>query len=288
MIEPIQSRYPTLQPREFVRGTARGSADAGGCALIFDEVVTGFRIAPGGAQEFYGVRADHRHLRQDHRRRPAVRRASPAANAGWMRSTAATGSSATNSYPEAGVTYFAGTFVRHPLALAAAKAALTHLKQRGPALQQELNARTAALGRAAQHVLRRVRGAIACGLLQFALARTRRRRPAVRQSVLLRLARSRPARLRAVQLLSYRSARRLRSGCDRYAHRVGGLRVDGRRFIDAACHQSRVPAPALAIPGRAIAPSGVSRSSRRSAVDRRPDGEVAGLPIWRRGKRRLQ
>ena len=47
--------------------------------------------------------------------------------------------------PEVGVTFFAGTFVRHPLAMAAARAVLTHLKQQGPALQQELNRKTAAL-----------------------------------------------------------------------------------------------------------------------------------------------
>ena len=44
-----------------------------------------------------------------------------------------------NSYPEAGVTYFAGTFVRHPLALAAAKASLTHMKEMGGTLQSNLN-----------------------------------------------------------------------------------------------------------------------------------------------------
>ena len=38
--------------------SVRAAADGAGCALIFDEVVTGFRVAPGGAQEFYGVRAD--------------------------------------------------------------------------------------------------------------------------------------------------------------------------------------------------------------------------------------
>jgi len=47
--------------------------------------------------------------------------------------------------PTVGVTYFAGTFVRHPLALAAAKAVLEHLKHAGPALQERLNARTAAM-----------------------------------------------------------------------------------------------------------------------------------------------
>jgi glutamate-1-semialdehyde aminotransferase len=40
------------------------------------------------------------------------------------------------SIPEIGVTYFAGTFVRHPLALAASKASLLHLKKQGPALQE--------------------------------------------------------------------------------------------------------------------------------------------------------
>jgi glutamate-1-semialdehyde aminotransferase len=49
-----------------------------------------------------------------------------------------------DSAPPIGVTYFAGTFVRHPLALAAARAVLTHLKEQGPALQQGLNARVAA------------------------------------------------------------------------------------------------------------------------------------------------
>ncbi|MDE0840493.1 MAG: condensation domain-containing protein, partial [Kiritimatiellae bacterium] len=44
-----------------------------------------------------------------------------------------------DSFPEVGVTYFAGTFVRHPLALAAAHAALTHMETSGPELQQGLN-----------------------------------------------------------------------------------------------------------------------------------------------------
>jgi glutamate-1-semialdehyde aminotransferase len=46
------------------------------------------------------------------------------------------------SFPEVGVTFFAGTFVRHPLALAAAAAVLDHLAERGPELQRDLNLRT--------------------------------------------------------------------------------------------------------------------------------------------------
>src|ERR1700741_4133255 len=36
----------------------RGLCDASGALLVFDEVITGFRVAPGGAQELYGVRPD--------------------------------------------------------------------------------------------------------------------------------------------------------------------------------------------------------------------------------------
>lgn len=38
--------------------TLRSVCDAKGIALIFDEVFVGFRLAPGGAQEYFGVRAD--------------------------------------------------------------------------------------------------------------------------------------------------------------------------------------------------------------------------------------
>ena len=62
-----------------------------------------------------------------------------------MRSTAGTGLTATSPVPEVGVTFFAGTFVRHPLALAAARAVLLHLREAGPELQRNLNLRTTRL-----------------------------------------------------------------------------------------------------------------------------------------------
>jgi glutamate-1-semialdehyde aminotransferase len=48
-----------------------------------------------------------------------------------------------DSYPQAKKTFFAGTYCKHPLALAAARAVLKHLKSHGPSLQQHLNQRTA-------------------------------------------------------------------------------------------------------------------------------------------------
>jgi amino acid adenylation domain-containing protein len=143
MIEPIQNKVPTLQPREFVR-SLREICDAAGCALIFDECVTGFRVAPGGAQEFYGIRGDlacYGKIIGGGLPLSAI-----AGSARWM--DALDGGQwqyGDASYPEAGVTYFAGTFVRHPLALAAAKASLLHIRRAGPALYRDINQRTQTL-----------------------------------------------------------------------------------------------------------------------------------------------
>ncbi|MDN5863894.1 MAG: amino acid adenylation domain-containing protein [Gammaproteobacteria bacterium] len=143
MIEPIQARHPELRPKAFVEAL-REIADRAGCALIFDEVITGFRIEPGGAQAYFGVKADIGTYGK------IIGGGLPfAAIAGqgrWM--DALDGGDwrfGDDSQPEAGVTYFAGTFVRHPLALAAARASLKHLEQAGPELQRSLNERAAKL-----------------------------------------------------------------------------------------------------------------------------------------------
>ena len=140
MTEPIQNKYPTVQPREFVKAL-RDIADQAGCALIFDEVVTGFRVAPGGAQEFYGVRADIATYGKVIG--GGLPFAAIAGNAGWL--DALDGGHwqyGDDSFPEAGVTYFAGTFVRHPLALAAAHATLLHIQRGGREFYRQLNDRT--------------------------------------------------------------------------------------------------------------------------------------------------
>src|SRR5581483_247804 len=57
MVEPVQSRHPNLQPVEFLR-ELRAITEQSNIALIFDEVVTGFRTHPGGAQALFDIRAD--------------------------------------------------------------------------------------------------------------------------------------------------------------------------------------------------------------------------------------
>src|SRR5215813_13769058 len=139
----VQSRHPALQPVEFLREVRKITA-ASGSALIFDEIVTGFRVHPGGCQALFDIRADLATYGK------VVAGGMPigilAGKAQFM--DALDGGAwqyGDESYPEVGVTFFAGTFVRHPLALAAAKAVLQHLKEQGPALQQQLTERTAAL-----------------------------------------------------------------------------------------------------------------------------------------------
>lgn len=58
ILEPAGARSMTIPTNPaFLRGL-RELTRARGVVLIFDEVVTGFRMAPGGAQEYYGVTAD--------------------------------------------------------------------------------------------------------------------------------------------------------------------------------------------------------------------------------------
>jgi amino acid adenylation domain-containing protein len=143
LVEPVQSRRLDLQPKEFLHELRRAASEIG-AALVFDEVVTGFRVEPGGAQAYFGVRADLATYGK------VIGGGLPigvvAGSARFM--DALDGGSwqyGDASFPETGVTFFAGTFVRHPLVLAAAKAVLTHLKQTGRQLQDTLTARTAHL-----------------------------------------------------------------------------------------------------------------------------------------------
>ncbi|RKI06348.1 aminotransferase class III-fold pyridoxal phosphate-dependent enzyme, partial [Corallococcus praedator] len=139
MVEPVQSRRPDFQPREFLH-QLRDLTQKSGSVYIFDEVITGFRMHPGGAQAVFGVQADvatygkvvggGMPIGVIAGKRPFM----DALDGGhWQFGD--------DSVPTVGVTYFAGTFVRHPLALAAAKAALEHMKAAGPELQRSVSAK---------------------------------------------------------------------------------------------------------------------------------------------------
>ncbi len=143
MVEPVQSRHPELRPQAFVQ-KLRAITEARDVALVFDEIVTGFRTHPGGMQALFGVRADLATYGKVAGGGMPIgilsgkARYMDALDGGMWRY-------GDNSVPEVAPTFFAGTFVRHPLVMAATKAVLLHLKAEGPALQERLAGRMGGL-----------------------------------------------------------------------------------------------------------------------------------------------
>ncbi len=143
LVEPVQSRFPELQPVEFLR-EIRAITEKSGTAFIFDEVITGFRIHTGGAQAHFGIKADL---------------ASYGKVLGGGLPIGAIGGSARfmdaldgghwnfgdTTFPQSEMTFFAGTFCKHPLAMAAAEAVLKKLKVDGQVFISDLNQRTTKL-----------------------------------------------------------------------------------------------------------------------------------------------
>ncbi|MGE5275939.1 MAG: glutamate-1-semialdehyde 2,1-aminomutase [Acidobacteriota bacterium] len=58
ILEPLAANMGVVAPEPGYLEAARDITRRHGALLIFDEVISGFRIAPGGAQEVYGVRPD--------------------------------------------------------------------------------------------------------------------------------------------------------------------------------------------------------------------------------------
>jgi glutamate-1-semialdehyde 2,1-aminomutase len=58
LVEPVAANMGVIPPAEGYLQTLRDLCDAEKSVLIFDEVITGFRVALGGAQELFGVKAD--------------------------------------------------------------------------------------------------------------------------------------------------------------------------------------------------------------------------------------
>lgn len=58
VVEPIMGNMASIMPKDGFLETIRALCDQYGIVMIMDEVKTGFRIARGGAQEFFGIQSD--------------------------------------------------------------------------------------------------------------------------------------------------------------------------------------------------------------------------------------
>jgi glutamate-1-semialdehyde 2,1-aminomutase len=129
IVEPLVGNSGFIPPDPGFLEGLRQLADDSGALLIFDEVMTGFRIAPGGAKERFGVTADLTTLGK------VIGGGLPAAAYGGRREIM-------ERIAPSGPVYQAGTLSGNPLAMAAGLATLSTLT---PALHAKIEKRTSAL-----------------------------------------------------------------------------------------------------------------------------------------------
>jgi glutamate-1-semialdehyde 2,1-aminomutase len=114
LAEPVPANMGVVQPEKGFLELLRARADEHGALLVLDEVISGFRVARGGAQELYGVEADLTVMGK------VLGGGLPAAAYGGRRELM-------ERVAPAGDVYQAGTLSGNPLAVAAGRATLREL-----------------------------------------------------------------------------------------------------------------------------------------------------------------
>ena len=133
IVEPVAGNMGCVPPAPGFLAGLRERCDREGALLIFDEVITGFRLAPGGASARFGITADLVALGK------ALGGGMPLAAFGGRRDLMA-------QVAPAGPVYQAGTYAAHPLSIAAALAVLDALDA-DPGLYARLEAAGESLAR---------------------------------------------------------------------------------------------------------------------------------------------
>jgi glutamate-1-semialdehyde 2,1-aminomutase len=130
LVEPIAGNMGCVPPAPGFLAALRLLCDASGALLVFDEVISGFRVARGGAQELFGVQPDLTVLGK------IVGGGLPLAAFGGR-------ADVMQHLAPSGAVYQAGTLSGNPLATAAGLSVLRRL--RDPAVYGELERRSARL-----------------------------------------------------------------------------------------------------------------------------------------------
>ncbi len=118
IVEPVMGNVGPVLPKEgFLQGL-RDLATAHGALLIFDEVITGFRLGMGGAQELFGVRPD-------------ITTMGKVAGGGLPIGVFGASAEIMRMISPLGKVYQAGTFSGNPLSLSAGLATLRELGSLG-------------------------------------------------------------------------------------------------------------------------------------------------------------
>jgi glutamate-1-semialdehyde 2,1-aminomutase len=119
VLEPIAANMGLVPPHPGYLETARELTSRHGALLVFDEVITGFRVSPGGAQELFGIRPDLTILGK------IIGGGLPVGAYGGPRDLM-------EKVAPSGAVYQAGTLSGNPLAMAAGIAMLREIDRRPP------------------------------------------------------------------------------------------------------------------------------------------------------------
>ncbi|HET9531729.1 MAG TPA: glutamate-1-semialdehyde 2,1-aminomutase [Blastocatellia bacterium] len=119
IVEPIAGNMGCVPPRAGYLEALREATGRAGALLIFDEVITGFRVAYGGAQQLYGIKPDLTCLGK------IIGGGLPAGAFGGR-------ADVMDRVAPLGAVYQAGTLSGNPLAVSAGLAMLKHLKEKDP------------------------------------------------------------------------------------------------------------------------------------------------------------
>ncbi len=136
IVEPCAANMGVVPPKDGFLQALRDITAEYGALLIFDEVITGFRLSAGGAQEYYGITPDMTVLGK------IVGGGMPLAAYGGKREIM-------EQVAPLGAVYQAGTLSGNPIATSAGIAAITAIEQT-PDLYSELDRKTALLENAAK------------------------------------------------------------------------------------------------------------------------------------------
>lgn len=116
ILEPVAGNMGCIPPKESFLQSLRTLCDEHNILLIFDEVMTGFRLAKGGAQELFGINAD-------------IVCFGKVIGGGLPVGAFAARNDIMNHLAPLGPVYQAGTLSGNPLAMAAGLAMLTHINE---------------------------------------------------------------------------------------------------------------------------------------------------------------
>ena len=132
IVEPVIGNIGLILPKEGFLEALREVTERFGIVLIFDEIITGFRLALGGAQEFYGVRPDLTTLGK-------------ILGGGFPMAAFAGEKEIMRLIAPSGKVYQAGTFSGNPVSVAAALATLRLLSEKGAGFYKDMAAKCHAI-----------------------------------------------------------------------------------------------------------------------------------------------